>query len=312
MPTISELGKAAARAEREKAAIGPAMQVLSGLSRAGRGLAGLGGQAARVLPSSAKGRLAAGVGAAGGLHLGQDAARSYFTPEKNLQKYYDKNQLAGQAHAQQRAALKAPTDFHETNVGQLLGSSAPRLGVAKPTNPLLRFLARPVHETRMNMSGDPGAYRPGATNKNLTPLPDGNKTVTNPDGTVTTVGPVSQTQHTNRSLLAKWQAEMAAAQTGATTAKHRQQADAAQQTGEQQYGQARGDAAALYRQLGLDPASMPQTLQPDPNSGESREPGRRPAGTQETSPATPGMGSADEMQRRRNRMRDLSRTWNTY
>ena len=348
----------------------------------------LGQGAARVLPKSTAGRVAAGLGAAGGMHLGQDAVRSLGTSKPDLQQYYDQNQFAGKALGEQAARLQAPSGFREpasgagwfggnatkdVTVGQLVGQNEPKLDVNQPTNSFLRFLARPVHETRMNLGGDPGAYVPPALQKRVN-VGEAPKPQTNPDGTVSTFAqPQADTttsQHSNRSRFAKWQAEMDAAQTQAATGRYGQQAAAvlpaaekslqqnitgaqgAHQAGNSQYTQSRNNMAALWQQLGLDPSVLSKELPaPDlakPNQqldtlrqlnagqelttkgqadaarrqavqdwlqqqaeGYESGAGGQPVPTPATRPSA-GMGNPDEMRRRENRMRDLSRTWNAY
>lgn len=381
MQLVCELAKIAAHTSREKQANPAAL-----MSRLGSGLSRIGGAAAKFAPKSTGGRVAAGLGAAGGLHLGQDAFRSYNTGTPDLQQYYDQNQMATKALAQRAARMKAPSGFPDQNVEQLVGPNAPQLDVEAPANSFLRFMARPVHETRMNLGGDPGAYKPPAS-KGSMPVEGGGRQITNADGTVTTLGPATAptatSQHTNRSKLVKWLADMDAAQTGAAVNRYQQEGAqilpkaqeslgqniqatrGAHQAGNQQYSQSRARTEALWRQLGLDPSNMPQELgAPDTsgaeknldtltrvNSGQPVGPptrgvedysveelgqivARRQAEAEQSAarqkavqdwlqktlgigggqaePSAPTAGAPNEMERRRNRMRDLSRTWNAY
>lgn len=373
MQTVVELAKIAARKPTRTKQANPAL-----LARGAGMLSRLGQGAARMMPKSTAGRAAAGLGAAGGMHLGQDAVRSYNTAKPDLQQYYDQNQFAAKALGEQAARLKAPSGFPNTSVEQLVGQSNPQLDIDQPTSPLMRFLARPVHETRMNMGGDPGAYVPPPVTKRmgLGGIP---KPKTNPDGTVSTFAEpqvdATTSQHSNRSRFAKWRADMDAAQTQAATGRYGQQAagvlpaaeqalsqniagaQGAHQSGSSQYNQSRNNMAALWQQLGLDPSVMPKDLQaPDlskPNqqldtlrqlnagqdlvpksqvdearqqavqqwlqqqaegveTGAGGSPVPTPAARPAAPAAGPGMGNPDEMRRRENRMRDLSRTWNAY
>jgi hypothetical protein len=277
MQTVCELAKIAAHSSVVVKKANPAL-----LARGAGMLSRLGQGAARMAPKSMAGRAAAGLGAAGGMHLGQDAVRSYNTAKPDLQQYYDQNQFAAKALGEQAARMKAPSGFPETSVGQLVGQNAPQLDVDQPTSSLMRFLARPVHETRMNMGGDPGAYVPPQAQRQVNiggPPP----TKTNPDGTMSTFSQPTAlentSQHSNRSRFAKWRAEMDAAQTQAATGRYGQQAaevlpaaqksleqniagaQGAHQSGSSQYSQSRNNMSALWRQLGLDPSVMPKDLQ---------------------------------------------------
>lgn len=366
MQTVVELAKIAARNSTRTKKANPAL-----LARGAGLFSRLGQGAARMMPKSTAGRVAAGLGAAGGMHLGQDAVRSYITAKPDLQQYYDKNQVAAKALGEQAARMKAPSGFPETSVGQLVGQNAPRLDIDRPPNWFLRFLARPVHETRMNLGGDPGVYVPPPIQRRVNvgsvPPPQ-----TNPDGTVSTFAqPQADTttsQHSNRSRFARWRAEMDAAQTQAAIDRYRQQAaealeqnitgaQGAYQSGSSQYAQSRNNMAALWQQLGLDPSVMPEDLKA-PDMGQAQQqldtlrqmgagqelvpksqvdearqqavqqwlrqqaeaaeqgggglPVPQPAGRPAAPAGGGGMGDPDEMRRRANRMRDLSRTWNAY
>lgn len=297
MPLIRELAKIAARTSREKRS-NPAL-----IARIGR----WGPTLAKLAPKSLGGRAAVGLGVAGGLHLGQDAFRSFNTSKPDLQKYYDQNQVASKALGQQAARLKAPTGFNNSTqsvrgdtttikstpvtAGELLGDKAPQSGIEAPTNGFLRFLARPVHETRMSLGGDPGVYKPNAVSSKIT-TPGSNQQIKNPDGTVTQLGGTTTetlTQpHTNRSRLAKWLADMDAAQTSAVTGRHQQEGEQiipkAQQdlrdnilatqeahlAGSRQYQPSRAPAAALTQQLGLNADVLPRELPVPDTSGDEK------------------------------------------
>jgi hypothetical protein len=335
MTTAAELGQRAARTEK-KAFGAAALRMGGNLMRS----------VPRMLPKSMGGRAALGAGAAGGLHLGQDAARSYMTPESGLQQYYDQNQVASQALGQRAARLGAPTGFRagadpkspSLNVGQLVGAKTPQMDIAQPPGFLNRLIHRPVHEMRMSLGGDPGAYKPPpAEGKKAIP----GRQITNPDGTITTIPaaevPTQTSQHTNRSRLAKWLAEMDAAQTGATVERYGQEGDnilnkartdlagnldkarGTANSGNQQYANSRAQQDALYRQLGLAPPTTPGSLEaPDFSRAESQIGGLEqlsadPAALGRAAAQAPAAANTDaEMLKRRNRMRDLSRSWNAY